>query len=230
MKIFSKFKDYYDHVQGLGVGDDVNYMRQTVTYCRKAYGYGKQPWFKLENNDYIPVEMEHPIGISGTMFSKIYFCGKIYYTIEVQGELKSEFIYSPNRYKQWNDGLDKSHRYKLSPYNLKKEMEFLSLNGQKDGDDFNKKFNSPVILVKEDYRYPPHSGDILYNIVNPRLYEIEFQKVVDPYTAFMEIDMFISGVLGKSGGEMVTISDKIKVDKHGFDPQYGFRKRPKEKA
>jgi len=33
MKIFSKFKDYYDHIQQFGQGDDVSYIRNTETYC-----------------------------------------------------------------------------------------------------------------------------------------------------------------------------------------------------
>ena len=52
--------------------------------------------------------------------------------------------------------------------------------------------------------------------------------MVDTYTAFQEIQMYISGVLGTNeDGHDTNQTEKEKVRQHGFDPKYGFRTRPK---
>ncbi len=63
-------------------------------------------------------------------------------------------------------------------------------------------------------------------IVNPRLADINFQKLVHPYTCFQDISQFIGGVIPGQQMPMVEISDQSKVQKKGFDPVYGFRRRP----
>lgn len=56
------------------------------------------------------------------------------------------------------------------------------------------------------------------------LKSIGFAEVMDPYTLFQELSMWVGGVLPKSGPTMVTISDgKILTAKHGFD-KWSFRK------
>ena len=63
-------------------------------------------------------------------------------------------------------------------------------------------------------------------ILNPRLADIGFQRLVDPYTCFQAISQFIEGVVPGQQMPMVAISDASQVRKKGFDPVYGFRKRP----
>lgn len=63
-------------------------------------------------------------------------------------------------------------------------------------------------------------------ILNPRLADIGFQRLVDPYTCFQAISQFIEGVVPAQQMPMVAISDASQVRKKGFDPKYGFRTRP----
>ena len=56
----------------------------------------------------------------------------------------------------------------------------------------------------------------------------EFYKVIDAFTAFQEISMFIGGVLGIGEKEIVEIEDKYKIGQHGFD-KWSFRKEPSKK-
>ena len=63
-------------------------------------------------------------------------------------------------------------------------------------------------------------------ILNPRLADIGFQRLVDPYTCFQAISQFIEGVVPGQQMPMVAISDASQVRKKGFDPKYGFRTRP----
>jgi hypothetical protein len=62
-------------------------------------------------------------------------------------------------------------------------------------------------------------------IDQPTLGSMEFAKAVDPYTAFQEIAMWKSGVLGSDGARMVEITDdRIKAEKHGFHHPTSFRR------
>lgn len=233
MKIKSKFKDYYDHIQQFGQGDDVLYVRNAEVYC-----FPDRPslpgWYRVErDNDGIdrmvePYKMKSPITNVGYNLFTVYFCGKEYYGLKVEQAsdrhgniIPEQFFYDADKYKHYFEKTNPDPSYR-DYYGFKSRVAYLISNGRVN--NMNQILGRPVIMVKYDW----YNG--LYNIYNPRLYEVEFQKAVDPYTAFMELDMFISGVLGKTGGEMVTISDKDKIDKHGFDAKYGFRTRPKEKV
>jgi len=55
--------------------------------------------------------------------------------------------------------------------------------------------------------------------------DLRFQKVVDSFTAFQEISMFISGVLGQTENPMITTSDRDLAISKGFT-QLSFRKKP----
>ena len=65
-------------------------------------------------------------------------------------------------------------------------------------------------------------------LINPILKEFEFYKVVDAFTAFTELQMFIGGVLGVGEKEIVEIEDKYKIGQHGFD-KWSFRREPTKK-
>ena len=54
---------------------------------------------------------------------------------------------------------------------------------------------------------------------------LNFQKVFDPYTANMEIERWIDGVLTNNSNNMVNISDTSKLIKAGFDNRISFRHR-----
>ena len=61
-------------------------------------------------------------------------------------------------------------------------------------------------------------------IINPVLRDYEFEKVVDPYTAAQEIDMFLSNLAVRPDKEPDKIDDKTKIISHGFDVKKSFRK------
>jgi len=64
-----------------------------------------------------------------------------------------------------------------------------------------------------------------YILLNPTLKKYKFYKVVDTYTAFQKISMFISGVLGGTSPPVIEVSNAIKISKHGYD-KWSFRKEP----
>ena len=68
-----------------------------------------------------------------------------------------------------------------------------------------------------------HNTSRFWYINGVGLDSIEFYKVMDAYTLYQEIDMWVSGVMVSAGRPMVKISDKDRIHKHGFDG-WSFRK------
>jgi hypothetical protein len=68
----------------------------------------------------------------------------------------------------------------------------------------------------------------VWKVDSDGLKDVQFYKVVDPYTAFQEIAMWVGGTLPRNPNTMVEITDdKIKAHKHGFD-KWSFRKMPQK--
>ncbi len=79
------------------------------------------------------------------------------------------------------------------------------------------------IVIITFYPQPQFSKNIC-RINGDNLKDYQFYKVIDPFTLFQEISMWIGGILPHQGRPMVDITDdKIKIVKHGFD-KFSFRK------
>ena len=63
--------------------------------------------------------------------------------------------------------------------------------------------------------------------LNCELKKFEFYKVLDSFTIWQELSMYIDGTLTSPGNYTIEIADKYKIESHGFDTKYGFRTRPK---
>ncbi len=62
---------------------------------------------------------------------------------------------------------------------------------------------------------------------NAELRNFDFQKIVEPYTAFQELSMWV-GAQARPERPIVEISDEVRLEAHGFDKKFSFRK-PKSK-
>lgn len=64
-------------------------------------------------------------------------------------------------------------------------------------------------------------------IGNPTdLKNLNFFKVIDPWTMYQTLDIWVSGVMVRAGNPTVEITDnRIKLEKHGFDNRMSFRHR-----
>lgn len=72
----------------------------------------------------------------------------------------------------------------------------------------------------------------MYNnqvVINPPLKDYEFFKVMDPYTAFQELSMWVGGTLAWPPQMMIELDDKYRVLAHGFD-KHSFRKSPTKRG
>ena len=99
-----------------------------------------------------------------------------------------------------------------------------------DAKDLFVEYNTPVFVYDGDYGRTALTTGRSYHrnkdafIINPLLKDYEFYKVFDTFQAFQEIQMYIGGVLGSKENEIIKISDKDKINQHGFDFKWSFRK------
>ncbi len=63
-------------------------------------------------------------------------------------------------------------------------------------------------------------------VLNPKLETYKFARAKDPSSAFQDIYMYISGVLGVDTKPMIEIADKYKQAAKGHDGEYSFKKPP----
>lgn len=221
MKIISKFKDYYDGVcQSIGIDEHIVYIRDNkeseeyLSYylpCTEKKTYDK-------NNSKISTYYKFCIvGVAGKLYPlvikkvekfNIPVTTEYIYDI-VQIKAIHDELWNPSarwvrRYNNWNDYIDLLndnsllnyfHEYKVGSFMINKVNQYSNV------------FSKPV-----------------YNLeLEPVLKDIEFARVVDPYTLFIEMSMFISEQLNTEIDEHIT-TDKEKIVSKVFDYKYSFRK------
>lgn len=251
MRIVSKFSDYYDSV--MGYGQDL-----TTTFVRKAEEVPKDsPLVNvLSSRDQFNrvghMASRHPVPVEKCKLPykwmsahtfRVYFCGKTYRGVRVCFDEKKDFFapsYKDHYAYDFEDlsqflqthGLlvkDICRGYFSREHEALKNLQFFL---EKQGTDelMEQLIKHRVVIARytdsrwnADGRYWAEHWE-----TNGSLAEVKFFKVVDPYTAFQELDMYLSGVLGQQAREVVNISDKDRIHQRGFD-DYSFRKLPQEK-
>jgi hypothetical protein len=242
MLILSKHKDYYDSAVGMGIDKTIVYERHTrqehipdelnnlfdkhANYSLYRQFIGNIPEDKYE-----------------TRLVHIGFCGKIYIGLVISKEVPDGEYLTKKIYKLLWD-FDKIR--KLLKKDVKKSKYSWFRNQQSDLKYFNnyvakidaydatkwfRKFNTPIFVVgvppindtygwKQKFGMNNEDGHLY---INPILKDYQFAKVFDPYTAFQEIQMYVSGVLGvnKDGTELPA-TEKQKVAQHGMN-KWSFR-------
>ena len=239
MYIISKHKDYYDGVVGtVGMDKTIVYERNTEEISErkkfpKIFHYTSYSW-KSDN----PVLNLCNLDIDKEKTDKYYdadgfivgFCGKLYLGWQLfykVMEWKEEFGHEEEITKT-----DIVYGYENAKQYLK--TEYWGSNAEDDIKYFNnydpievfREFNTPVFLY-DSYTDRVRRDRIFF--VNPVLKDWEFYKAVDAFTAFTELQMFISGVLGTGEKEIIEISNEHKIEQHGFDRKWSFRQEPTKK-
>lgn len=216
MYIVSKFKDYYDVMQNEKT-DIPLYVRKTTTYSRNNAWWEKtltvddtvydgkkskkdlefiEQYNRMVNKIWVPNFPRAGVGLVENCC--VAFCGKLYpfyslsrYTLsklfdkvawtfeEVADHLKNN---GSNGYLDYKKLVNRDTMYDLG----RKSWEYYKKNKKTltVSDEVHRFFNSPIILVTKHNVY-----------TNPKLKEINFGKMIDPYTAYQEIDMYIGNIL-----------------------------------
>ena len=239
MLIIGKNRDYYDGVVGsTGVDKTIVYERHTNEYddndkfpkefrSRKHYRDEETKFIDLchfgidreKTKKYLESDVFY-VGFCG----KIYVGWKLYYKVGkgFYEKIKCDIIYDIETAKKYLKDL------RWSSENLNDLLKQIN-----DYDPINifREYNTPIFIYDHYVnrtsveRYWGGSGSNQRFIVNPVLKDYEFYKVFETYSAFQEIQMFISGVLGTNNKDIIEVEDKYKIAQHGFD-KWSFRKEP----
>jgi len=236
MYIISKNKDYYDGVVGtVGIDKTIVYERNTIEIQEqkemlKEFIPDKSAgWNDRRNNHFLNISY---MRINSKKYEDVHFflvgfCGKLYLGWKFEYHIigwedgieikipKTDIIY----------GFENAKEHLKSGYWRDTTQEDIDYVLKYDSINMFRNVNSPVFI------YDSHISNTYLRrnestlIINPILKDYEFYKVIDAFTAFQEIQMFIAGVLGIGEKEIIEVDDKYKIPQHGFD-KWSFRKEP----
>jgi hypothetical protein len=218
MRIKSSFHDYYDGVQSHGQDQELLYLRYPKTIPisdRKRYYYH---W--CTHIDYRPIYVG--------------FCGSIYTMLQFRKYMDTDWI------NCWSiEDVDKFYQKHA---NKKEQKEYMTKRaGHKryvwrmsNRDQYIKSWKELQEKSKEYLQYFEEHKCPVFIIgyrnskltlrTNGSLKSTDFQRMIDPYTAYQEISMYL-GNIAQPEKHIPEVSDKDMITAKGFD-KYSFRKDP----
>ena len=218
MLIVSKFHDYYDTAIAYGIDKKTVYNRKTDTFelKRESFISSRDRDFWSKGVCYTP--HAYIIGFAGELYPLVTFSTN-------GGDTK--YFYRASELFSFLESINYDLRksdWRYSPFirSIDGINSFFKKENTQDFASFFRKYNAPTFII-EGIGYWQERV-----IVNPMLKEYSFQKVKDPFTAFQDIYLYISGVLGNEMEKITEISDKYKIKQHGFF-EYSFKKLPSKK-
>ena len=229
MLIISKSHDYYDSVgKSKGVDKTIIYKRKEKVIRDERTQKAVRDLRLLNFSNTLRHYTRKRNALSELSFRMIIvgFCGKFYPVVirtsykfdDVTKISQPEYIYDTDLIDQLIEETRHNFFFKTTLHDYKERIASTHFKHLYES------FKCPIVIFGSPRGI---QEDIV--ILNPLLKEINFMKVVDPYTAFQEIEMYISGALGAPPKPMVFISDKDRLLAHGFDAKTSFRKPKKDK-
>ncbi len=236
MLIRSSFKDYYDSAAGAGVDTSLVFVRETVRVkTEQAFRIDHLPAFfpddkgEVREDDYSVAAIERANQKVHTNFIVIGFCGVLYVGV-VNTLRETESFHNVAHFGEDILSLDWSENKSWRRPSERSTVEtcLQQWHGKKD-DTLFKELNAPIFSIDISNHLNKYQlkNIALYQsdyYTNPNLKNFQFYKIVDAYTAFQSVQMYISGVLGVDSKPMVEISNTSKILKAGFDLKTSFRK------
>ena len=228
MRIISpKFHDYYDISLQYGTDPNLVYVRQpeVVPYKHSFHGFGyyKGSSWRSEFSLHQYSCEGFTIGFCGKAYFGFKICDRYIYSIEDLDEFVStQHKKLQENYNEKNTGKARKYRWWGSAEATREYYDRLFKRYQEYTDAYKEvfyKLNCPIFVVNWD-SYGQHVTK------NACLKNYEFQRIIDPYTAYQEISMFVGGVLAGQGKEIPIPDDKTMVEIKGFN-KWSFRKEPK---
>lgn len=241
LKLISNFQDYYDSAIGCFPDSDVTIFRKTKEYHRadlknmipesvidtgdSKYRYD---WYWHESHTY----GDWPIELIG-------FCGQWYYRISEYAEDKLGYRSIVHRYVSFDEVAKNSSQERIWSYITGKPEQVTIVDLNKDEYFTNEIFEKfgPIIYIPEmNLRALNPKSPFWYNknadfqiIANPKLKDLGFASVKDPYTAMNELEHWID-VHARPDEAIVPVGDDItRLQAYGFDKKTSFRKPKQEK-
>lgn len=206
MRILSSFSDYYDAVMKQGMDRDVVYVRDI-----KSLDLDKK--YKLDRfHSVLGSECSVHMFFLG-------YCGQVFKIYSLRWSSKNYIFFDYESFKEFmlTNGLGSKWDFNFRKWWSGCYQRFFEHKTDAFLEIFHE-YQTPLFLIKSSSK-----GAILE--LNPKLKDVSFQRIKDPYTAYQDIFQYVSGVLNSRENYMVKITDKDKIAKHGFD-KHSFRKLP----
>jgi len=230
MRIISKFKDYYD---GFMNHDKKDYNNKLWVRFEKEV--------KINMND-LKVFEDRRLWLN---HNHHYHCflviaGKVYPFIEVYhpGGLDENLRYHESRRNFYYDieSYVNDHNIRETSYNKyykylfhKDDLIKFFKEPYPDMTDLCLQVGSPIILIQpEDHTYKDKDSSLRTCVINIRLADLSFSKVMESHSIFQEIDMFVSNIMVDDKMPISPMTDLEKVESHGFDKKISFRKQKQD--
>jgi hypothetical protein len=225
MKIISKYRDYYDSAAGYGIDTNLSDIPHT-----KILQGDEEPFGRAYRST-----MAHWSGVKPSEYSLWYlaFAGRAYpllllYVAVENDQLATSYCW---RIKDVEKALEASpldHKYFNGRNKMRPSIRsnftrrsVCALYERKVSEsrviEFHRRADSPVVLSRCVPDTKRSGGTIREVVAHPNLREIEFMRVVDPFTAFQDISGFLGGVLGMPESPQRPLSDEVTRDLKGFD-------------
>ena len=212
MRIVSKFTDYYDRIMQYGIEhDDVVYVRESKRIA------GFFPYYHPRNcytSGYL-------IGFAGQVYPIVYYPGsstmpsRLYKTIYDWHEYQKIEDSQAQKNKPVNS---RYYRHGLSSYDINDDINHYN---QLLNNDYSTLFSQAPIWVVKTYACYNKQRELE---LNPCLRSYDFAKVLDPYTAFQNLRMWLSAQAHPEP-PIPQIDDKTMAEAKGFN-KWSFRKEP----
>lgn len=244
MLIASKFHDYYDTVSVYGID-------KTCVYKRNKQELKGEFVFGDEVRKTLRSSWPHAEDFSRTKRGSVTtwrvfkyvigYCGKLYPMILVEkvtpAKTQTFGLYSPDEVSEFfekeNINLARSlyAYFSLREFSVKSKESMTQFFEGEQFKSLEQEFHKNKCPVFVYGRFPKPDSVMRFGgeeqlVLNPKLKDFKFMKMKDPQTAFQDIFMFLSGVLGVSAPETVELSDKELAKKKGHGDKYSFRKPP----
>ena len=220
MRIISDFHDYYDKVQTFG-GHDA-----TIIYERRET--------EVDRGSPFTRPTAPCIGDRECFF--VVFCGQLHFGYrEAPPPRKPSMVIQPDPpvIYRWNnfEVLKESMESEATKWRYfgNSNANFFEYF-KRDHTDLCLEMRSPIVLFGHRGGWQRWSEHRNWQrcVVNPCLKRLQFEKAVDPFTAYQDLERFVDTHFTRSI-DVAVVSDKDRFAEHGFDPKTSFRKDPWKK-
>lgn len=241
MLIISDYKDYYDTAIGYGgIDKSIVYKRKEIEINHEFGIYTEKynKYFKFLLDTYTNKDSSFRYfyrydyhNLFNLEFILLLVCGNIYPVINLHVTfayaIKKRDYYFYN-FEEFKEFIDKKFRKRMKKVKYRNNKQFF-----KDTEIFFHKLDHINQLSLINYHMDVDSPIVYYNmddnkiILNAKLSNYDFYKVIDAFQMYQKLEMFLSGVMISPEKEIVQLDDISLRDKKGFNDM-SFKKE-KEK-
>lgn len=246
MHIISSFRDYYDIGLREGFDKSLQYRRfeedGTVVTLRRTHRFNERTKQIQVPKGWITIKVKlEPIIFCGTYYERA--ISHVTYPNPLWGHITDAPVNSSDVYVGTDRETLTTRIYnEFGVVEPDPHLNFLwehEVSREKEFSEFVKNFDwipvhiankAPVLTFREadsddgGVKKVHRDGDMQI-VTNPRLARLGFWQVRDAYSTYQDISMFLGGVMGTEGKDMVQLTDSEVHQKHGFD-KWSFRKMP----